>query len=244
MELKGKTALITGATGKIGRALTEALAREGVHCICHFHRQKETALVLVRQAEELGCRGMAVGADFQAESQIKEMFRQAHSMGPVDLLIHAAGLFAPTPIEEGGVGTERTLMEVNLTGPLLLTRLFVESLKDQQGPNPVGKVLYFADAAAVRPWKKYSVYCAAKAGLAAAVKSLAKELAPAVTVNAIAPGVIEGTGLGPQEEERQLAKIPMGRFGTLEEVTMAVLFLLKNDYITGHVLPLDGGRVL
>lgn len=199
---------------------------------------------MVRQAEELGRRAMAVGADFQAESKIREMFRQAQSMGPIDLLIQTAGFFIQTPIEEGEVGAERALMEVNLTAPLLLTRLFVESLKDRQGPDPVGKILYFTDAAAIRPWKKYSVYCAAKAGLAGAVKSLAKELAPAVTVNAIAPGVIEGTGLGPQEEERQLAKIPMGRFGTLEEVTMAVLFLLKNDYITGHVLPLDGGRVL
>jgi len=244
MELKGKTVLITGATGKIGRVLAAALAAEGMYSICHFHKQKQKALALVRQIEQQGYRAAAVEADFQEEIQVREMFRQAQSMVPIDLLIHTAGLFSKTPIEEGSVCSERALLDVNLMAPLLLTHLFFDSLKNRQGPNPVGKILYLTDAAAVRPWKKYSVYCAAKAGLSAAVKSLAKEMAPSVTVNAIAPGIIEGADLTFQEKEMQMAKIPMGRFGTLDEVILSVLFLLKNDYITGHVLLLDGGRIL
>ena len=129
----------------------------------------------------------------------------------------------------------------------MLTRLFAESIRARGAVSkggPSGKVLYFADVAALRPWKDYSVYCASKAGLAAAAKAFAKELAPEVTVNAIAPGIVEGTELEAGERERQLGRIPMGRFGRAEEVVQTVLFLLKNDYVTGEILVLDGGRSL
>lgn len=244
MELKGKTALITGATGKIGRALTIALAREGANCVCHFHRQKEAAADLVRQAEKLGCRGMAVGADFLDQSQVRRMFSQAQVLGPIDLLIHTAGLFAGTPMDQPENPLDRELIEVNLTAPLLLTRLFVRSLKDRSGPNPVAKIVYFADAGAVRPWKKYSFYCAAKAGLAAAAQSLAKELAPAVTVNVLAPGVVQGSLRDSDQEQRQLERIPAGRFVSMDEIVQAVLFILRTDSLTGQILTLDGGSVL
>ena len=248
MELHGKTALITGATGKIGSALALALADEGIDCICHFNSQKQKAMELADRIESLNKKVWVIEADFSRPSQIPEMFAKVQSIGPIDLLIHTAGLFMKTPLTEMAEQTEQTIIDVNLTTPIRLTRLFAKSLqKNKTSLNDdrrLAKILFFTDVAAIRPWRQYSVYCATKAGLVAVTKSLAKELAPDIMVNAIAPGIIEGMPLEPEEKIKQLNKIPIGRFGTLREIIETVLFLLKNDYVTGQVLTLDGGRIL
>jgi pteridine reductase len=113
----------------------------------------------------------------------------------------------------------------------------------QQVAHPTGKIVNIVDVGGIRPWAKYSVYCASKAGLIGATKSLAKELAPAMCVNAIAPGIFSWPpGFDEAAKARQLAFIPMERIGTKEEIAAALLFLLENDYITGQVLSVDGGR--
>ena len=99
------------------------------------------------------------------------------------------------------------------------------------------------DVGAVRPWGEYAVYCSSKAGLLGATKALAKELAPAVCVNAIAPGVTTWPeDYSQAEKDRQLSFIPMRRIGGTNEITSAIIFLLESDYITGQVLCVDGGR--
>lgn len=248
MKLQGKTALVTGATGKIGRALAGALAREGIHCVYHYHEQEAVARQLAAEAEGAGCRALAVRADLRREEEIREMFRLAEEWGPIDLLVYAAGIFEKAPITDVDMRGVQDLLQVNLAAPILLTHLFVDSLLRRKDPEaaeiPQGKVVYFTDASAQRPWRNYSAYCASKAGLAAVVKSLAKELAPAVTVNAVAPGIVEGSLPGGDEEIRQLGRVPAGRFPTMEEVVEAVLFLLKNDSITGQQLVVDSGSIL
>lgn len=248
MELKGKTALITGATGKIGRVLVPALAREGIHCVCHYYKQEEASRRLTAEVDALGCRVLAWGADLRDEAQIRELFRRAEEWGSIDLLIYAAGLFEKAPITELDMQRATALVQVNLLAPIYLTHLFLDGLLKRKKPEPAdepcGKIVYFTDASAERPWRNYSIYCASKAGLSAAVKSLAKELAPTVTVNAVAPGIVEGSLPGAAEEMRQLGRIPGGRFPTMEEVTEAVLFLLRDDGITGQNVVVDGGSIL
>ncbi len=248
MDLKGKTALITGSTGKIGRVLVPALAREGVHCACHYHRQEAAAAELAAEAERLGSRGLAAGADLRCEEQVRRMFSRVEQWGRIDLLILAAGLFGKTPAERPDGQRNRDLIEINLTSPLFLASLFAESIAKREDASgaarPVGKIVCFTDASVERPWKNYSVYCASKAGLAAAVYALARELAPAVTVNAVAPGIVEGSIPDGEEAIVRAARVPMGRFPSMEEIAAAVFFLLKNDSITGRNLVVDGGRIL
>jgi len=109
----------------------------------------------------------------------------------------------------------------------------------------VGKIINVADVGGVRPWAGYVLYCSSKAGLIGATKALAKELAPVICVNSIAPGVVTWpSDYDESEKKRQLSFIPAGRIARMSEVTDAVIFLLKNDYITGQVLNVDGGRCI
>lgn len=136
------------------------------------------------------------------------------------------------------------LIRVNLTAPILLTHLFAKLVPSKGRQYPSSKILFFADSGAVRPWRDFSVYCAAKSALLALTQSLAKELAPRTTVNAIAPGIVEGSIRNRKEAAERRNRIPTERFVPVEEVVEAVLFLLRTDSMTGQVLVLDGGSVL
>ncbi|MEJ5259628.1 MAG: SDR family oxidoreductase [Anaerohalosphaeraceae bacterium] len=244
MDLRGKTALITGSTGKIGRFLAESLAREGVQCLCQYHRQDRLANKLVQGIRRHGGRAFAFQSDFRDAEQIRRLFQEAGRYGPTDILIHSAGLFEKTPLKNCTEQQIEDLIHLNLTVPLLITRLFVKSRFSSGAKKPFAKVLFFADIGALRPWRDYSAYCAAKAGLIAATQSLAKELAPGIAVNAIAPGIVEGTIRNRQEAAERKKRIPLGRFVPMNDLMEAVLFLLKTDSITGEILTADGGAVL
>lgn len=244
MELKDKTALITGSTGKIGRLLAGALAAEGVHCLCHFYRHKRLADKVVQAVCGQGARAWALEADFRKEDQIRRLFRKVQKHGPVDFLIHTAALFARTPIKTCTSRQIRDLIQVNFTASALLAHLFVKSLPHSDRGNPSAKIIFFADIGAIRPWKNYSIYCAAKAAVIALAQSLAKELAPQVTVNAVALGIVEGGLDSPQEIAARKKRIPAGTFVPVEEVLEAVKFILKTDSMTGQILVLDGGAAL
>ena len=108
-----------------------------------------------------------------------------------------------------------------------------------------GKIINISDIAGIKPWADYILYCTSKAGLNGATKALAKELAPDFCVNAIAMGIAElGEDFTEEEKERQLSFIPAGRFAKPNEITKAIIFMLKNDYITGQILNVDGGRCI
>jgi len=244
MDLRGKTALITGSTGKIGRFLAKTLAQEGVQCLCQYHRQDRLANKIVQGIRRHGGRAFAFQSDFRDAEQIRRLFQDAQRHGPIDILIHSAGLFEKTLLKDCAEQQIEDLIHLNLTIPLLLTRLFVKAHPSSGRKKPFAKVLFFADIGALRPWRDYSAYCAAKAGLTAAARSLAKELAPGITVNAIAPGIVEGAIRNRKEAAERRKKIPTGRFVLMGDLMEAVLFLLKTDSITGEVLTIDGGAVL
>ena len=139
------------------------------------------------------------------------------------------------------------MLNVNLIGPVMVSQQFMRSVNarpdDTGREQPVAKIVNLVDIAAVRPWAEYALYCASKAGLVAATKSMAKELAPAVCVNAVAPGIVTWPDdMDEREKSRQLSKIPAGRIGWANDVVSAIMFLLKSDYITGEVITVDGGR--
>lgn len=138
-------------------------------------------------------------------------------------------------------------MNLNLAASILTSRTFAKIINVKFGDTGtvVGKIINIADVSGIRPWAEYVVYSASKAGLIGATKSLAKELAPSVCVNAVAPGaVIWPENFSEEQKQQQIKLIPVGRIAAGKDITEAIIFLLKNDYITGQVLNVDGGRCI
>ncbi len=248
MELEGTTAVITGSSGKLGGAVAWALAEAGCNCVCHYHTNRKRAEELVGQITDRGREVIAVGADLTKADEIKKLFAAAATVGRVQILVNSVSVFQKQPLADVTFDNARDVMDVNLIGPVLVCAEFARIVLSQQGPesaNPTGKIINLVDVGGIRPWANYAVYCASRAGLIAATKSMAKELAPAVCVNGVAPGVIVWpTGFSDEDKKRQLKFIPAGRIGYTSEITSAIIFLLENDYITGQVLNVDGGRCI
>jgi len=239
------TAVITGSTGGLGRHIALALAEAGFDCVCHYHRNDSAARVLADRIVAGGGRAICVPADLGSPQDISALFEQAKSFGRLRVLINSAAVFAREPIESATFEAARRMLDLNLVAPILAAREFARIVKADNHNTPLSpaKIVNIVDVGGLRPWAEYTVYCASKAGLIGATKSLAKELLPAITVNAVAPGLVSWPDEFSEEEKaRQLKQVPMRRMATPAEITDAVLFLLKNDYMTGQVLAVDGGR--
>ena len=175
------------------------------------------------------------------------------------LLINSAAVFDARKLNEVDPCYIRETFEINTSAPLLMSKYFIEYLRQEgainneqvnteAGQGVIAKIVNIADVGGMRPWSDYSVYCASKAAVISITQSLAKELAPQVCVNAVSPGVVDGGEEKKVEHEqwrlRQLAMIPEGRFARPGEVSAAVMFLIENDYLTGQVINVDGGRCI
>ncbi|MHC4075886.1 MAG: SDR family NAD(P)-dependent oxidoreductase [Planctomycetota bacterium] len=247
MELNGTTSVITGASGHLGRAVAVALAAAGCNCICHYNRNKQAAVELVEQIRDSGRDASAVSADLAQPDGAKKLFESIAENPAPQVLVNSAAVFSRQPLADIDFESARRILDLNLTASILTSRLFAEAVNSRFGSSgtPVAKIINFADIGGIRPWANYVLYCSSKAGLIGATKALAKELAPAICVNAVAPGVVTWPdGFDESQKQQQLLMIPMRRVARAEEITQAVIFLLKNDYITGQVLNVDGGRCI
>ena len=238
MKLEGKTAVITGSSGQLGSQIALALARAGCNCICHYHNDQTTVQNLTGKITDIGQKALAVKADLTSDKQIDKMFSQIADFAKPDIWINSASIFARKPLKDITSEDARKMLDINLTAAIILSRKFVELTN-------AGKIINISDVAAIRPWADYVLYSASKAGLNAATKAMAKELAPDFCVNAIALGIVNWPkNISEDEKKRQLAFIPASRLPKPNEITQAIIFLLKNDYITGQILNVDGGRCI
>lgn len=250
MDFTGKTAIITGASGQLGSRIAVSLASRGLDCVCQYHRNVDSVQETVAAIETSGRRAVAVKADLSDASAATELFSRAADWGDVRVLVNSASVFQRQPLGTFTAADVSQMMAVHVTTPLMLCSAFAGHLKqtgvdDRTSDQAVASIINMVDVAAIKPWGQYSPYCAGRAAMVAVTKSLAKELAPAVTVNAIAPGIVTWPGkMDPTEEQKQRKRIPVGRFGRPEEVTRTIDFLLGNPYITGQVICVDGGRSL
>lgn len=250
MELKGKTAIITGASGQLGGQIARCQAGMGMDCLCHYHTNAEAAQTCVQSIREMGVKAEAVQADFSDSASVSILMEQAKTLGPMCVLVNSCSLFKRQPLGQFGPADVIEMLNVNVAASVNLCNEFAAYLK-QEGilgdgqTKTAASIINIVDVAVVKPWAEYGPYCASRSGMIGLTKSLAKELAPAVTVNAIAPGIVTWPGkMDPSEEQKQLKMIPVGRFGRPQDITRTIQFLLTNDYITGQVICVDGGRSL
>jgi NAD(P)-dependent dehydrogenase (short-subunit alcohol dehydrogenase family) len=242
MKFKDRTALVTGSGVRLGQAVALSLGQHGMNMALHYHQSeegaKETLELISKNSKQHAC----FQADLRQVSQIEVLIQQIQEkLGPIDVLVNSAADFFPTPLGEVSESQWEQLISLNLKAPFFLSQLVGKSMV-RRGE---GKIVNIVDVAAERPWPQFLPYCASKAGLVSLTKGLAKALAPAVQVNAVAPG----TMLPPPESssytqdlaiERSLLK----KMGHPDDIASAVIYFVENDFVTGTVLPVDGGRML
>jgi NAD(P)-dependent dehydrogenase (short-subunit alcohol dehydrogenase family) len=245
MKLRGKSATITGSSGRLGSAIAKALAQAGCNCICHYNHNRQKAETLAERLQAFGVKAMAIEADLTKPERIDLLFERAAELGTPQILINSAAVFSRGALNDVTFEEARRVLDINLTAAILTSRAFAKMVNSKfpDAETTVGKIINIADVGGVRPWAGYVLYCSSKAGLIGATRALARELAPAICVNSVAPGVVTWpSDFDESEKQRQLKFIPVRRIARMNEVTEAVIFLLKSDYITGQVLGVDGGR--
>jgi pteridine reductase len=236
--------LITGGARRIGAAIAKTLHSSGFRILIHCHQSQHEAQKLCdylnQQRKESA--GVLI-ADLNEQSQIDALSQQAIDyFGQLDALINNASSFYPTPIGITSIEQWDNLFGSNAKAPFFLSQSLTPELRKQHGC-----IINIADIHADKPLAEHTVYCMAKAANVMLTKSLAKELAPEVRVNGIAPGAIlwPESELDAQSKHNILAKIPLKRTGQADTIASTVRFLLvENDYITGQIISVDGGRSL
>ncbi len=241
-SLESKVALVTGAARRVGAAIARRLHAAGANVVLHYRGADAEAAQLEKElnADRAGS-AMRLKGDLLAPVAPKALVEAAlQRYARLDILVNNASAFYPTAVGEIELGHWEELMGSNLRAPLFLAQAAAPQLA-----LAGGAIVNIADIHAERPLKGYVVYSLAKAGLVALTRSLALELAPAVRVNAVAPGAIawpEDGQFEPGERERIVATTPLRRTGNADEIAQAVHFLCTAPFVTGQVLAVDGGR--
>lgn len=242
MELDGKVAWVTGAGKRIGRAIALELARRGCDVAVHYGGSRGEAEEVVQELKGLGRRAIAAKANLASVQEINAAAGEIErDLGRLDILVNSAANFIRVKWEEVTEEVWDKSLDVNLKGSAFCALAAARLMKKSGG----GKIVNFADWSGLRPYANYLPYMVSKGGVVTLTEALAVELAPEITVNAIAPGTVLPP---PDADEAELEtirrNIPLKRLGSPEEIVKAVMYLLDADYVTGMVLRVDGGRYL
>ena len=232
MDLRNKTALVTGGARRIGAAIVQSLSDAGVRVAIHCHESLDEAKALQRK-----CPGSLVIEADLADREARDAIlpETIRVLGALDILVNNASLCESAPLPEIGPDHWDRLLEINLTAPFFLAREAGQQMKEAGS----GLIVNLTDWAVGRPYAAQIAYFAAKGGLEAATRGLAAALAPEVRVVAIAPGaaLVEDDG-------QAAAATLLQRVGGAESVADSVLFAARNDFLTGTTITVDGGRSL
>lgn len=241
-ELSGNVALVTGAARRIGAAISRRLHADGADVVIHYRGSAKDATALVDELNAIRAESaIAVQADLSSKSELLRLIEAAKDWrGALDVLINNASTFYPTPMGEITEANWDELVDVNLKAPLFLAQAAMPMLRESRGV-----IINIVDIHAQRPLKDHVVYGSAKAGLAMLTRSLAKDLAPEIRVNGIAPGAImwPEAGLSEAAKENILGQVPLNRLGDADDIAGCVLYLVRDaGYVTGQIIAVDGGR--
>ena len=241
-QLSGKTVLVTGAARRIGAAIAQAMHAAGANVVIHHRGSADAAAMLARDLNQ-SRKGSALTlhADLADLGSIANVVEQTLTrFARLDVLVNNASSFYPTPVGDITLREWDDLIGSNLRAPLFLSQAAAPELKRTRG-----LILNLIDIHAWRPLRRHTVYSVAKAGLATLTHSLARELAPEVRVNGIAPGPVlwPDADLDPELKQEILERTALKRMGTPDDVARAAVFFAQDaPYVTGQILAVDGGR--
>jgi len=237
-------ALITGGARRIGAEIACTLHAAGFNIAIHCRHSLGDANTLANKLNTTRANSASVfSADLINKQEIDELAKALkEKWGRLDALINSASSFYPTPLKDASEDQWDDLMGSNLKAPFFLAQAFAQSLQ-----KTGGCIINIADIHAERPLKHHAIYCAAKAGNIMLTKALARDLAPGVRVNGVAPGAImwpeSESELNPEQQAEILQRIPLARAGEPSDIARTIRFLICDaPYITGQILPVDGGR--
>jgi NAD(P)-dependent dehydrogenase (short-subunit alcohol dehydrogenase family) len=254
--LLGKTALITGAARRLGRASALALARAGADVAITFNNSKREAQQTVADLSAFAVRSFAFHCDVTDETSVRAMMKEAgRELGRIDILVNNAANYETVEFERLTSAQWDAIFAANTRGPFLVTREALKYMREVRNDRrresdsntPLeGKIINMGSLGGIRAWPTHAHYCSSKAALHMLTKVMAKALAPDIAVNAVAPGMIDLGEKSAATFMRKMAKqTPMQRNGRAEEIAEAVLFFATApQFITGQILVVDGGLSL
>ena len=237
-----KTALITGGTKGIGKAIAQEFLQQGYEVILNYSHDEESALATQSEFNMQGYCPVLMRADVSSEDQVKEMFKEVFRIyGKIDVLVNNAGVSLVQVIQDTTLSDWERVMGVNMRGVFLCCKEVTDSMICAGGGSIINVASIWGEVGA----SCEAAYSASKGAVIAFTKALAKELAPSyVRVNCVSPGVIDtqmNSHLSEVEMEDLISQIPLGRLGTGEDVAKACLYLAECGYVTGEVLSVGGG---
>ena len=235
-----QVALVTGSGKRLGREVALGLSERGADVVIHYRSSAEDARKVVAEVEKFGRRAIAVQADLDDVAQIRAMFEGvAGQLGRLDILVNSAASFVQTEFAKTTEKEWGESLDTNLKAPFFCSQAAAPLLK-----KAGGCIINFADVGGILGWTGYIPHSISKAGVIMLTRCLAKELAPDVRVNALAPGTITLPDDAPELEADFIRQAPLKRSGRPNDIIDAVTYLATAKFVTGHTLVIDGGRVL
>ncbi len=235
-------ALVTGSAHRLGKAFALSLARMGYSIALHYNTSADEAQQTKNEIESLGVKAYLLQADLTQPDQIKKLFSDLDFILPPSsfiLLLNSAAIMPVGNSLELPLSDWDSALDLNLRAPFLIAQQAARRM------SPGGLIVNITDIAAHKSWTRYPSYTVSKAGLESLTKVLARALAPNIRVNAIAPGLVLSSDVVTDEQWGKLVqRLPLKRAATLDEITSTLEFLIKNEYITGQTITVDGGYSL
>lgn len=242
MELRGKTALVTGGAHRLGRAIALALAEAGCDIALHYHASLDQASETAGRIQALGRRAVPMPADLSAPAGIEGLFRSLdESFDGLDILVNSAAILEPAGLLDATEADWQRTIDLNLRAPFFCLQQAARRMRRRGG----GAIVNISDIAGLRPWPRFPIHSISKAGTEMLTRVAALALAPDIRVNAVAPGpVLKPERMPAGRWEALGVGLPLQRTGSPADVTHTVLFLLRNDFVTGETVVVDGGDQL
>ena len=229
-------ALVTGAAHRLGKAFALTLANAGYDIVLHYNSSTDEALQTKAEIESVSRAATLLQADLTQPSEIQKLLSTFQSL---DVLVNSAAFMPSGNVDSLSLENWDTSLDLNLRAPFLLAQECAKKMTDG------GLIANITDVGAQKAWSRYPSYTVSKAALESLTKILARALAPKIRVNAIAPGFVLQSDIVPAEEwQRLIGRVPLKRPARTDEITSALEFLLKNEYVTGQTIVVDGGYSL
>jgi pteridine reductase len=241
MELKGKNALVTGAAHRVGKAIAVRLAMEGCNIALHYNAAKKEANQTLNELKGFPVNAKSYQANLRESEEITSLFQSiSRDFKRLDILINSAAVMQRIPFHKVTPEDWEATIDLNLRATYFCTQSAIKLMGDEGGV-----VINISDIAGLQPWVDYPVHSISKIGVEMLTKVAALSYGPGVRVNAVAPGPVLKPDHMSETRWAQLgAELPIGQVGEPTDVSEAIVFLVKNDFITGETLVVDGGNQL